>query len=185
MEFSLFLSFYDTPLHVAAYDGHFDAVYRLIVHGADINAYSNGDDSKTPLNYALYQNHRPVIAYLIKNGADRSHLDFRNVPYREEMIQFVNEGYLDDEYDAEKLVSRACTGRIEDVLDFEYPQCVEIDPRKRYTNQEYIKEVIDRNQQKTDKSTDEKDHQDTKDDHDDQDHKDPKDDQDNHGIAFL
>lgn len=67
------------------------------------------------------------------------------MPYREEMIQFVHEGYLDDEYNEEKMISKFCKGRIDDVLDFQYPECPEIDPERRYSNKEYIKEIKERN----------------------------------------
>lgn len=61
------------------------------------------------------------------------------------MIQFVHEGYLDDEYNEEKMIDKFCKGRIDDVLDFQYPECPEIDPEKRYANKEYIKEIKERN----------------------------------------
>ena len=41
----------------------------------------------------------------------------------------------------EKMIERFCKGRVEDQLHFEYPECPEIDIEKRYTNQEYIKEL--------------------------------------------
>ena len=43
------------------------------------------------------------------------------------MMQFVHEGYLDDEYNEEKMISKFCKGRIDDVLEFQYP---ELTPRK-------------------------------------------------------
>ncbi|KAK8885591.1 hypothetical protein M9Y10_041041 [Tritrichomonas musculus] len=99
----------------------------------------------TPLNYALLRNHKDIIAFLIHKGAERQFLDFSHVPYREEMMQFVHEGYLDDEYNEEKMISKFCKGRIDDVLEFQYPECPEIDPEKRYANKEYIKEIKERN----------------------------------------
>lgn len=97
------------------------------------------------MNFALSRNHKDIIAFLIHKGAQRQFLDFSHVPYREEMIQFVHEGYQDDEYNEEKMIDKFCKGRIDDVLDFKYPDCPEIDPEKRYANKEYIKEIKERN----------------------------------------
>ena len=132
---------YETPIHVACEFKNFDAVYRLFVNGADINAYINGDESQSPLQLALNNNCLEIIAFLLHKGADKRYLDYTRVPYREEMMEFVHSGYLDDKYNEEKMIERFCKGRVEDQLHFEYPECPEIDIEKRYTNQEYIKEL--------------------------------------------
>ncbi|OHT05674.1 hypothetical protein TRFO_05803 [Tritrichomonas foetus] len=137
--------FHETPLHIACSNNCFDAVYRLFVNGANINACMNGDDSQTPLQFALMRNCKEIIAFLLHKGADKRFIDYTQVPYREEMMEFVQNGYLDDEFNEEKMISRFCKGRIEDVREFEYPECPEVDIEKRYINKEYIKEIKERN----------------------------------------
>ena len=58
----------DTPLHLAAWQGHVDIVRLLLDRGADVNA--RGDGGRTPLHYAAYWGHLDVVELLIEEGAD-------------------------------------------------------------------------------------------------------------------
>ena len=60
-----------TALHVAARDGHFDAVRALLEAHVDINAQTDTDKS-TPLLLALINGHYDLAKYLIEHGADVS-----------------------------------------------------------------------------------------------------------------
>jgi len=51
-----------TPLHSAAYYGHFEIVKYLVEHGADIIAKNN--DGLTPLQCAESKDNEEIVEYL-------------------------------------------------------------------------------------------------------------------------
>lgn len=55
----------DTPVLLAAGQGHAQMVLRLIEAGADINA-----KGWTPLHYAVFSNHLDIVKLLLARGAD-------------------------------------------------------------------------------------------------------------------
>lgn len=57
-----------TPLHVAAANGHLPAVHILLQAQAQINAIDA--EQHTPLISAIMAKHNDVVKYLIKCGAD-------------------------------------------------------------------------------------------------------------------
>jgi len=56
-----------TPLHMAAHQGHMDAVRLLIDKGADVNA--EDDEGATPLHYAASLGRKDEVELLIAKGA--------------------------------------------------------------------------------------------------------------------
>jgi len=58
-----------TPLHVAAFNGHFEAVKFLVASGVDVNARDN--EGWTPLSQARDQGFPAIVDWLKKNGATR------------------------------------------------------------------------------------------------------------------
>ena len=58
----------DTPLTIAAYQGHKKIVELLIANGADVNTKNNNGDNS--LIIAAYQGHKEIVKQLIANGAD-------------------------------------------------------------------------------------------------------------------
>jgi ankyrin repeat protein len=58
----------ETPLHLAAENGHKDVVELLLANNADVNARSNGD--WTPLQNAVVRGNKDVAELLLANGAD-------------------------------------------------------------------------------------------------------------------
>lgn len=59
----------DTPLHLAAWQGHYEVIEALLDAGADINA--RGDMQRTPLHYAVEHSHPRIAALLCERGAER------------------------------------------------------------------------------------------------------------------
>jgi len=62
------LSINDTPLHLAAENGHFSVVEYLINQKADIIV--KGDFDRTPLHHAAKNGHFSVVEYLVNQKAD-------------------------------------------------------------------------------------------------------------------
>jgi uncharacterized protein len=59
-----------TPLGLAAYFGHSEAVARLLAAGADPNVASQNDVSAAPLHSALARGHKEIARQLVQAGAD-------------------------------------------------------------------------------------------------------------------
>ncbi len=57
-----------TPLHKAAWDGHYESVKRLINAGLDPNVTNN--HGHTPLHLAAFSGHLPVVRELVNVGFD-------------------------------------------------------------------------------------------------------------------
>ena len=64
-----------TPLHLAAFFGHADAVERLLDAGANPNAVSTNSLKNTPLHAATAGKHSEVALLLIARGADVQAVD--------------------------------------------------------------------------------------------------------------
>lgn len=58
-----------TPLHVAAFNGHFDVVKYLVAEGAEVNARDK--EGWTALSQARDQGFPAIVDWLKKNGATR------------------------------------------------------------------------------------------------------------------
>ncbi|PRP86824.1 Protein F53A10.2, isoform a [Planoprotostelium fungivorum] len=57
-----------TPLHIAAYDGHFNIAYLLLSRGADVN--SRDQQQWTPLHCSTNQGHLKISSLLLSRGSD-------------------------------------------------------------------------------------------------------------------
>src|SRR5208337_5060518 len=55
----------DTPLHLAALDGHKDVVMLLLASKADVNAKERNQYRLTPLHLAAFRGHTDVAALLL------------------------------------------------------------------------------------------------------------------------
>jgi len=64
-----------TPLHLAAFFGHRDAVERLLAAGADLVAVSRNALRNTPLHAAVAGGHVDVSLALVERGAEPNALD--------------------------------------------------------------------------------------------------------------
>ena len=64
-----------TALHLAAYQGHTDAVRALVLAGADVSAKNVGE--ATALYYAAMEGHTDAVRALVVAGADASKKDSR------------------------------------------------------------------------------------------------------------
>jgi cytohesin len=58
----------DTPLHLAAWQGHNEVIQLLLEHGADVNA--RGDAGFSPLHYAAREGQLASARLLVAAGAD-------------------------------------------------------------------------------------------------------------------
>lgn len=58
----------NTPMHLAAREGHESIVDLLVNKGADVNV--NNDNNYTPLHLAAIEGHESVVSLLVKKGAD-------------------------------------------------------------------------------------------------------------------
>jgi ankyrin repeat protein len=60
-----------TPLHCAAWKGHFDVARILLEAGAEVDAHNeNSHWGSTPLHAAAHANQKAVVELLIQHGAD-------------------------------------------------------------------------------------------------------------------
>ena len=64
-----------TPLHLAAFFGHLDAVRLLLDAGADVHAVSDNALKNTPLHAATAGRHAEVSLALLQHGANPSTVD--------------------------------------------------------------------------------------------------------------
>ena len=64
-----------TPLHLAAFFGHADAVRLLLEAGADIQAVSRNSLRNTPLHAAAAGSHAAVVRLLLDRGARADAVD--------------------------------------------------------------------------------------------------------------
>ena len=64
----------ETAVHLAASNGHHDAIRILINHGAEVDAVD--ENQCTPLMFAAMQNHPHCVNELLINGADFTQTDF-------------------------------------------------------------------------------------------------------------
>lgn len=64
---------HNTPLHLAALNGHLEIVKFLIKSGANVNARNR--KNQTPLHMAVHNAHRLIVEYLILNQANIDVLD--------------------------------------------------------------------------------------------------------------
>jgi len=60
--------FNDTPLHLAAYNGHLNVVEYLVNQRAEINLKNH--DGKTPLILANKNQNKEIAKFLKKNGSE-------------------------------------------------------------------------------------------------------------------
>eukprot|EP00957_Ditylum_brightwellii_P060097 4563924-Ditylum_brightwellii.AAC.1 len=58
----------DTPLHIAAREGHKKVVEVLLSHGADVNNATNS--GWKPIHFAAREGHKEVVKVLLSHGAD-------------------------------------------------------------------------------------------------------------------
>jgi ankyrin repeat protein len=64
-----------TPLHLASFFGHVDAVRALLESGADVRAVSRNSLGNTPLHAAAAGRHDEVARLLLTHGADAHAVD--------------------------------------------------------------------------------------------------------------
>lgn len=60
---------YETPLHLACQNNHFEIVKLLIDHGANLEACRDFSDH-TPFHYACENGHENIIKLLVENGVN-------------------------------------------------------------------------------------------------------------------
>jgi hypothetical protein len=97
-----------------------------------------------PIQLALKSGSFDIMALLLRNGVEISECNLSQVSAQTK--KFVREGeWREDEWEPDRMADRESETRIEDALNFVYPECPEIDCSKRYTNQEYARGIRERN----------------------------------------
>jgi hypothetical protein len=140
-------------LHVALINGHYHATATLLERGADVNKpipETADSEEMRPIQIAVRIGSKPVLSLLLRRGANTDGLDFSGAPVPEEIAGFVqNEEWKEDDWDPELLADSESDARVEDVREFQYPECPEVDVSRRYTDPEYVKRIMERNKRLT------------------------------------
>ena len=144
----------ETPICVAIATNKPAAVSFLIEHGASVEPVTKGDvTGPNPIQLAIESGSKDIIALLLHKGVSTVSVDFSRVQNGDELQQWLlSDQWKSDHYHPDVIADRAPTERVEDVLEFEYPKCENINPRNRYTDQRYVAEMKERNRCMRDES---------------------------------
>jgi ankyrin repeat protein len=136
----------ETPLHVALIHGHYHATATLLERGADLNKpipETADSEEMRPIQIAVKIGSKPLCSLLLRRGANPQNLNFSAAPAPDEIASFVqNEEWKEDDWDPELLADSESDARVEDVREFQYPECPEVDVSARYTDPEYVKRIM-------------------------------------------
>jgi hypothetical protein len=134
----------ETPLLVAVIEGHYHSVAELLKAGADPNLTPTEDSTMTPIQLAVRIGSKEIMSLLLHNNADASQTMFSQARNATEMELFVvNEEWKEDDWDPEIMGETQSLARKEDVLEFDYPECPQVDVSRRYVNPDRVKELHD------------------------------------------
>lgn len=131
----------ETAIHIAVMARNYDATKYLLANGADPNIIIQDNNLSLPLYIAASNEFWEIVSLLLHYNALHDDLDFSTLENRDEVMAMINGRYREDEWSIEKMDEHYMRGVIPDVLDFEYPPCPPVDIERRYTNQEYIKDL--------------------------------------------
>jgi hypothetical protein len=140
----------ETALHVAVLNGHYHAAAFLLEKGADPNRRVNDDTAASAIQLAVNTGSRALMALLLHHGVDCGGLDFSRADDRAGIERFIaEEDWRGEDWDPERMADSHSDSRVDDVLEFKYPECPPVDVHRRYTNQEYVRQVLERNKRLT------------------------------------
>ena len=133
----------ETPLCVALATNKPAAVVFLLENGASAES---GPEAK-PIQLAVESGSKDMIALLLRKGVSTLEVDYSQAPDGAELREWMlsEEWKTSDEYDPDVIADRYPAERIEDVLEFTYPECPEINTRTRYTDRRYVADIKERN----------------------------------------
>ena len=97
----------NTPLHVAARDGHVKIAKDLIAMGANINGNVNEDDNEaTPLHLAAFKGNAEIVKALLEAGARVDLTDSQGyTPLKKAEVANANKWLLNNHGDFEKVIA--------------------------------------------------------------------------------
>lgn len=134
----------ETPLFIACYVRAFECVLELLKMGANPNGSEEHASALNPLQIAVSKSYPEIVATLMRHGAKHDNVSYSGCAKVEKIKRIIEGDYEKDDYDPEKLASNYSVGLLVDANEFELPDVQRPDIDKRYTNEEYKKELKDK-----------------------------------------
>ena len=134
----------ETPLLLACAIRAFDCALTLLELGANPNGNEDDPSALNPLQVSVSGTYPELVALLMQKGANADHVTFTGCKKIDKIRKIIEGGYEKDEYSIEKMKGEYSTGLMKDAEDFELPEIKSVNIDKRYTSEEFKKELKER-----------------------------------------